>query len=218
MRAMKTSFQSASIAKNPLPISRRVIDCTSIPCRVVLQGCPLGITMDATEREVRVWIEQAFGEDAVNLSIWTEEEEMVQVLFRLPDKVVISDLSWEDDVIVEESSLIINLSNWQPGSIQTRRMPDGLVRIRHRSNEIMLAARVRSAEWAGSLLEEWLMDMRGDANKPRGRQRRISDLKRRRDMVTRMLDQADLTSIKDEIATAENRLTSADDRLSGRRA
>jgi hypothetical protein len=33
-----------------------------------------------------------------------------------------------------------------------------------------------------------------------------------------MLDQADLTSIKDEIATAENRLTSADDRLSGRRA
>jgi hypothetical protein len=218
MRAMKTSFQSASIAKNPLPISRRVIDCTSIPCRVVLQGCPLGITMDATEREVRVWIEQAFGEDAVNLSIWTEEEEMVQVLFRLPDKVVISDLSWEDDVIVEESSLIINLSNWQPGSIQTRRMPDGLVRIRHRSNEIMLAARVRSAEWAGSLLEEWLMDMRGDANKPRGRQRRISDLKRRRDMVTRMLDQADLTSIKDEIATAENRLASADDRLSGRRA
>ena len=67
--------------------------------------------MDATEREVRVWIEQAFGEDAVNLSIWIEEEEMVQVLFRLPDKVVISDLSWEDDVIVEESSLIINLSN-----------------------------------------------------------------------------------------------------------
>ena len=185
---------------------------------MVLEGGPLGITMDATEREVRVWIQQAFGEDAVNLSIWTEEEEMVQVLFRLPDKVVISDLSWEDDVIVEESSLIINLSNWQPGSIQTRRMPDGLVRFRHRSNEIMLAARVRSAEWAGSLLEEWLMDMRGDANKPRGRQRRISDLKRKRDMVARLLDQAELTSIKDEITTAENRLSSADDRLSGRRA
>lgn len=175
--------------------------------------------MDATEREVQVWIEQAFGEDAVNLSIWTEEEEIVQVLFRLTDKVVISDLSWEGDAIVEESSLIINLSNWQPGSIQTRRMPDGLVRFRHRSNEIMLAAQVlRSAEWAGSLLEEWLMDMRGYANKPRGRQRRISDLKRRRDMVARMLNQADLTSIKDEITTAENRLASADDRLSGRRA
>jgi hypothetical protein len=82
----------------------------------------------------------------------------------------------------------------------------------------MLAAQVRSAEWAGSLLEEWLMDMQGKANKPRGRQRRISDLKRRRDMVARMLNQADLNSIKDEITTAENRLASADDRLSGRRA
>ena len=174
--------------------------------------------MDDTNREVRIWIEQAFGEGPADLSIWTEEEGIVQVLIRLSDKVVVSDLSWEDGVIVEESSLVINLANWQPGSIQTRRMPDGLVRFRHRSNEIMLAARVRAAEWAGALLEEWLMDMRGDANKPRGKQRRISDLMRRRDMVTRMLDQADLEPIKDEISTAEKRLTSADDRLSGKRA
>ena len=33
----------------------------------------------------------------------------------------------------------------------------------------MLAARVRSEKWAGSLLEEWLMDMRGDSSKLRGR-------------------------------------------------
>ena len=187
-------------------------DYTSTPCRVVLEGPPLGIGMDATNREVRSWIEQAFGEDASDISIWLEEDEIVQILFRLSDKVVVSDLSWEDGVIVEESSLVINLSNWKPGSIQTRRMPDGAVRFRHRSNEIMLAARVRSEKWAGSLLEEWLMDMRGESSKPRSRGKRISDLKRRKDMISRMLDQADLTSIKDEINTTENRLVSADDR------
>ena len=173
--------------------------------------------MDDTNREVRVWIEGAFGEAPTDLSIGAEGDEIVQVLIRLTDKVVVSDLSWEEGLIVEESSLVINLVNWQPGSIQTRRMPDGLVRFRHRSNEIMLAARVRAAEWAGALLEEWLMDMRGDANKPRGRQRRISDLMRKRDMVSRILDQANLTSIRDEMTTTENRLTSADDRLSGKR-
>ena len=156
-------------------------------------------------------------QDAVDISIWLEEDEIVQILFRLSDKVVVSDLSWEDGVIVEESSLVINLSNWKPGSIQTRRMPDGAVRFRHRSNEIILAARVRSEKWAGSLLEEWLMDMRGESSKPRSRGKRISDLKRRKDMISRMLDQADLTSIKDEINTTENRLVSADDRLSGKK-
>ena len=192
-------------------------DYTSTPCRVVLEGPLLGVGMDATNREVRSWIEQAFGEDASDISIWLEEDEIVQILFRLSDKVVVSDLSWEDGVIVEESSLVINLSNWKPGSIQTRRMPDGAVRFRHRSNEIMLAARVRSEKWAGSLLEEWLMDMRGESSKPRSRGKRISDLKRRKDMISRMLDQADLTSIKDEINTTENRLVSADDRLSGKK-
>ena len=55
--------------------------------------------MDATNREVRSWIEQAFGEDAADISIWLEEDEIVQILFRLSDKVVVSDLSWEDGVI-----------------------------------------------------------------------------------------------------------------------
>lgn len=218
MARNRKRVQSASIARKPLPMFWRRPDYTSTPCRTVLEVRPLGTVMDDTNREVRVWIEEAFGEGATDLSIWTDEEEMVQVLIRLSDKVVVSDLSWEEGLIVEESSLVINLANWQPGSIQTRRMPDGLVRFRHRSNEIMLAARVRAAEWAGALLEEWLMDMRGDANKPRGRQRRISDLMRRRDMVSRMLDQANLTSIRDEMSTAENRLASADDRLSGKRA
>ena len=194
-----------------------ITDYTSIPCRVVLEGNPLGPNMDETAREVRKWVAHEFGEDPEDISVWAEEDEIVQVLIRLSDKVVISDLTWQDEQIIEEASLVIRLSNWKPNSIQTRRMPDGLVRFKHRSNEIMLAAKVRAPEWAAALLEEWLMSMKGEDALPKGRQHQISDLKRKRDTLRKTLDQADLSSIRDEIKTIENRLTSADDRLSGKR-
>jgi len=195
-----------------------ITDYTSIPCRVVLEGNPLGPNMDETIREVSKWVAHEFGEDPEDISVWAEEDEIVQVLIRLSDKVIISDLTWQDEQISEEASLVIRLSNWKPNSIQTRRMPDGLVRFKHRSNEIMLAAKVRAPEWASALLEEWLMSMRGEENQPKGRSRQISDLKRRRDKLSKTLQQAGLESIKDELKIIENRLNSADDRLSGKRA
>jgi peptidoglycan hydrolase CwlO-like protein len=96
-------------------------------------------------------------------------------------------------------------------------MPDGLVRFKHRSNEIMLAAKVRAPEWASALLEEWLMAMQGIASQPRSKQHQISDLKKIRDNLRKTIEQADLSAIKDEIKTIENRLNNADDRLSGKR-
>ena len=174
--------------------------------------------MDETAREVRKWVTHEFGEDPEDISVWAEEDEIVQVLIRLSDKVVISDLTWQDEQISEEASLVIRLSNWKPNSIQTRRMPDGLVRFKHRSNEIMLAAKVRAPEWASALLEEWLMAMSGEESQPKGRSRQISDLKRRRDRLSKTLEQANLESIKDELKIIENRLNSADDRLSGKKA
>jgi len=192
-------------------------DYTSTPCRLVLEGPLLGTAMDETTREVRAWVLHEFGEDAEDISMWAEEDDIVQVLIRLSDKVVVSDLSWHTGKIIEEGSLVVRLSNWKPNSIQTRRMPDGLVRFKHRSNEIMLAAKVRAPEWASALLEEWLMSMKGKAALPKGRQHQISDLKRKRDTLRKTLDQADLSSIRDEIKTIENRLNSADDRLSGKR-
>ena len=149
--------------------------------------------------------------------MWAEEDEIVQALIRLSDKVVVSDLSWHSGKIIEEGSLVVRLSNWKPNSIQTRRMPDGLVRFKHRSNEIMLAAKVRAPELASALLEEWLRSMKGKAALPKGKHHQISDLKRKRDTLRKTLDQADLSSIRDEIKTIENRLNSADDRLSGKR-
>ena len=52
--------------------------------------------MDDVSPEVLEWILEAFGEDPEALSVWSVDEDMVQILFRLSDKVVISDLSWQD--------------------------------------------------------------------------------------------------------------------------
>ena len=189
---------------------------TSIPCRVVLEGRLLGISMDAIGHEVKSWIVEALGEEPVEISVWAKDDDFVQLLIRLSDRVAIMDLSTEGGEIVEEDSLIIRQSQWQqPNSIQTRRMPDGFVRIRHRSNEILLAPRVQSIDWASNLLENWLKDMRGESRIPKTKQQRLSSLKRTRDRVEKLLDQANLSDINDEVRYVEFRLDSADYKLAG---
>ncbi len=189
---------------------------TSIPCRVVLEGRLLGISMDAIGHEVKSWIVEALGEEPVEISVWAKDDDFVQLLIRLSDRVAIMDLSTEGEEIVEEDSLIIRQSQWQqPNSIQTRRMPDGFVRIRHRSNEILLAPRVQSIDWASNLLENWLKDMRGESRIPKTKQQRLSSLKRTRDRVEKLLDQANLSDINDEVRYVEFRLDSADYKLAG---
>ena len=174
--------------------------------------------MDETERALRLWCENVFAESPIAVSIWIDEDDIVQSFLQLDNRIVICDLSRsEEGGFIEEDTLVIRLANWQPGSIQTRRMPDGMVRFRHRNNEILLAPKVRPPEWASALLEEWLMDMRGDSARPKDKRKRISDMKRRKETITRMLEQADLSPIIDEIAVTTNRLNAADDRLSGRR-
>ena len=70
--------------------------------------------MDETTRGVRAWVLHEFGEDAEDISMWAEEDDIVQALIRLSDKVVVSDLSWHAGKIIEEGSLVVRLSNWKP--------------------------------------------------------------------------------------------------------
>ena len=173
--------------------------------------------MDDVSPEVLEWILEAFGEDPEALSVWSVDEDMVQILFRLSDKVVISDLSWQDENILEEASLVVRLSNWKPNSILTRRMPDGFVRFTHRSKKIILAPEVRSDQWAAGLLEGWLSDMHGANSVPKSRAQRISGIKRQRDTVTKLIEQANLTTIRNEIDFIDHRLATANRRLTGER-
>ena len=174
--------------------------------------------MEDVSPEVLEWILETFGEEPEALSVWSIDEDMVQILYRLSDKVVISDLSWQDDKILEEASLVIRLSTWKPKSILTRRMPDGFVRFAHRSNKILLAPEVRSDQWAAGLLEGWLSDMHGAQSIPKSRAQRISGIKRQRDTVTKLIEQANLTKIRSEIDFIDHRLNTANRRLTGERA
>ena len=64
-------------------------------------------------------------------------------------------------------------------------------------------------------IRDRLSDIRGESGIPKTRQQRISTLMRNRDRVERLLDQADLTEIVDEIRYVEHRLDSADYKLAG---
>lgn len=158
------------------------------------------------EQVVMDWCENLLGQIPYEVLAWADEEDIVQSLVRLERMVLVVDLQLdEDDNIVGEKHISITLDNWAPGSIQTRRMADGSVRFKHRKDELILAARLRSPEWAGALLEEWLMDMRGDQNKPREKNRYIANMKRSKETISRMLEQAELNVIKEtitEISTA----------------
>ena len=174
------------------------------------------MSMDKTVRAINEWAETVFAQTPIDSSIWTEEGDCVQVLMKLANRIVIADLVRVGDELECSSKLEVKLEAWQPGSIQTRRMPDGMVRFRHRSKEIFLAARVRAPEWASALLEQWLISMQGDIAKPKDKHKRISDLKRSRDLIQKMLQQADLSLVKEGLNLANIRLQSADDKLSGR--
>ena len=172
--------------------------------------------MDATDHEVNSWISETLGEKPKEVSVWAQEDDFIQLFVRLSDKVAILCLSNDADEIIEEDSLIIRESQWQPNSIQTRRMPDGFVRFKHRTKEILLAPELmRSPDWASSLLEGWLSEIRGDSGIPRTRTQRISTLMRSRDRIERMLNQANLNEVADEVRYAEFRLDSADNKLAG---
>ena len=190
-------------------------DYTSTPCRLVLQQHARGPNMDVVSHEVNSWIIEALGEKPVEISVWTQKDDFVQLMVRLSDRVVILNLSNDEGEVIEEDSLVIRESQWQPNSIQTRRMPDGFVRFRHRSNEILLAPEVKPEGWASTLLEGWLSDIRGETGIPKTRSQRISSLMRSRDRVERMLDQANLNDIIDEVRYVELRLDSADYKLAG---
>ena len=153
------------------------------------------------EQVVRDWCEHLLGQKPHEILTWADEEDIVQSLIRLERMVIVVDLQLdEDDNIVDEKHISIALETWSPGSIQTRRMADGSVRFKHRKDELILAARLRSPEWAGALLEEWLMDMRGEQSKPREKNRHINNMKRSRETIGRMLEQAELTMVKDTMA------------------
>jgi len=169
------------------------------------------------EQVVMDWCENLLGQRPYEILTWADEEDIVQSLVRLERMVLVVDLQVDDDdEVVENKHISITLESWSPGSIQTRRMADGSVRFKHRKDELILAARLRSPEWAGALLEEWLMEMRGDQSKPREKSRRIAIMKRSRETIGRMLEQAELKIIKETMTDISIDLDNTEHLLAGK--
>lgn len=165
---------------------------------------------------VEAWCEDYSGLLPTAVSMWAEDDELVNALIRLPHSVIGLALEIDEEgVVCEEEFLEIQLSDWTPGSVQARQLSDGRVRLFHRRKEVIFAARIRGPEWASALLEEWLMEMRGDLAKPRDRSRRFSEMKRTRDLISRLLDQADLENVQRDKDRVDHRLSSATEKLRG---
>ena len=172
--------------------------------------------MDQYEEVVYDWSDTVYGESPNKLSIWSKDEDYVQAFMRFSNKVVAVHLLTFGGEISEEARLEIDDMNWNPGSIQARQLKNGTVRIKHRTREIFLVPQIRAPEWAAALLEEWLMGIRSESTKFGTKSARYSDLKRKKETITRLLEQVDFDVIKDDIKYTRGRLESADKGLSGK--
>ena len=198
---IRMTCQLRLIDNQPAPMNTPDRRTSSIPVRKTYGLVVNRRVVENREQVVMDWCENLLGQKPYEVLTWADEEDIVQSLVRLERMVLVVDLQVdEDDNIVEDKHISISLETWSPGSIQTRRMADGSVRFKHRKDELILAARLRSPEWAGALLEEWLMEMRGDQNKPREKNRYIANMKRSRETIGRMLEQAELKIIKETMA------------------
>lgn len=167
---------------------------------------------------LEAWCEETWGQVPMALSEWDSHDDVLQVFIKLNRGVLIADFTHEVDGRLHcKAHLHIPQDRWSPGSIQAHRTPDGRVRFRHRSSEIILSARLRAPEWGQALLEEWLMNQRGEALKPKDRNQRLSSINRSKLSIERNLNQARLTHAQSELELATERLNSAERGLNSSR-
>ena len=58
-----------------------------------------------SESEVKTWVGEAFGEKPVEISLWAQEDDFVQLFVKLSDRVVILSLSNDEGEIIEDDSI-----------------------------------------------------------------------------------------------------------------
>jgi hypothetical protein len=160
---------------------------------------------------LEAWCEETWGQVPLEISEWASHDDVLQVFIKLNRGVLIADFAMDEDNKLQcEEHLHIPQDRWNPGSVQAHRTNEGRVRFRHRSSEIVLSARMRAPEWGQALLEEWLMEQRGEALKPKDRSQRLSSINRSKLSIERNLNQARLTHAQSELAIAQDRLNSAE--------
>ena len=156
---------------------------------------------------IEVWCEKAWGETPKKISEWAANDETIQVFLRLSASVLIADFELKKDgTLTIRQHLHIPLETWNPGSIQGIRTPEGKTRFSHRRQTIYLSSELRAPEWGAALLEDWLLGMRSDVNRPKDRTQRIAEINRMKTSVQRNLETAAVKHVSKEITELDSRI------------
>jgi hypothetical protein len=163
---------------------------------------------------IEAWCEDTWGERPTRISEWATHDDVVQVLLRLSESVLIADFLVGPGGRLEiQKHLHIPLEHWNPGSIQGVRTTEGKTRFQHRRQSIVLSSELRVPEWGAALLEEWLVGMRSEANRPRDRTQRLNEVKRMKLSVERNLESAGLATVSEEVNALGQRVDALDEQL-----
>jgi len=156
---------------------------------------------------IEVWCEKAWGETPKKISEWAANDETIQVFLRLSASVLIADFELKKDgTLTIRQHLHIPLETWNPGSIQGIRTPEGKTRFSHRRQTIYLSSELRAPEWGAALLEDWLLGMRSDVNRPKDRTQRIAEFTRMKTSVQRNLETTAVKHVSKEITELDTRI------------
>lgn len=138
----------------------------------------------------------------------------MQVFLRLSASVLIADFELKNDGTLHiRQHLHIPLETWNPGSIQGIRTPEGKTRFSHRRQTIYLSSELRVPEWGAALLEDWLVSMRSDVNRPKDRFQRMAEVTRMKTSVQRNLETASVANVAKDIHDLDKRIDRIGDTL-----
>jgi hypothetical protein len=178
-----------------------------------IRGCDVEPLSD----DIAAWCTETWRQSPEEILEWFEDENSIQVFIKLTRSVLIADFMFKENAATKTTDRIdikhhlhIPLDIWNPGSIQATRINDGRVRFRHRNSEIILAAKLRAPEWGKTVLEDWLMSLRGEQLRPKDRNQRLASIRRTKQIVDRNLQAASLDNAIEDLELISHRITSAE--------
>lgn len=167
---------------------------------------------------IETWTSDKWGQQAIQIAEWLIDDDIVQAFVRLKRGALILDGIIDKTGHLQcKNHLHIPFDQWNPGSIQATRTRDSSVRFRHRHAEITLSARFRAPEWGQALLEEWLMDQRGEETRPKSSEQRLATIRRSKASVERYLEQSNLDYAQELLFMTKLSIHSAERHLSSKK-
>ena len=164
---------------------------------------------------IETWTNDKWGQQAIQIAELLIEDDIVQAFVRLQRGALIIDGTIDQTNHLQcKNHLHIPFDQWNPGSIQASRTRDSSVRFRHRHAEITLSARFRAPEWGQALLEEWLMEQRGEETRPKSSEQRLATIRRSKASVERYLEQSNLDYAQELLLLTKLSIHSAERHLS----